>query len=60
MEMTNHGCPGYTVTVDKAKKKNTGSSEDPTGVFRRVTLGEERFEDVESKGECLDSTNTGS
>ena len=46
------------VAVDEAEEAETGSGQDPDRVLRRVTLGEEGFEDVQREGETLDGADT--
>ena len=48
-----HGGPLDTEAVDEAEEAETGRGQDPHRVRGRLTLREERLQDVESEGEAL-------
>ena len=49
----------HAVAVDEAEEADADSREEPGGFTGRVTLGEERFEDVEREAEGLDGRRAG-
>ena len=51
-------CSLDTGTVDETEEAQAGSCKDPDRVLWRITIWEEWFQDVQSKGETLYGSNT--